>query len=166
VAQTLFFVAETFGYYGYTFEDFNTLYTWQKDAKSPETTCGSVEIENAFDATVSKTTNPIFLVLKCIEWFWTTNQKPPTTNDIGALIQRKTELLKQFNTTNPKTNDEFIRNFVNQIATEISPVCAVVGGVGAQEIIKLICHNDEPFNNFFFFNAIDDVADIQKLIRS
>jgi hypothetical protein len=38
----------------------------------------------------------------------------------------------------------------------VSPVCAIVGGVVAQEILKTICHNDKPFNNSFFFNGLDD----------
>ena len=36
---------------------------------------------------------------------------------------------------------------------ELSPVCAVVGGVLAQEVIKAVSQKDKPLNNFFLFDG-------------
>ena len=33
---------------------------------------------------------------------------------------------------------------------ELSPVCAIVGGVLAQEVIKAISNKDAPHNNYFY----------------
>jgi ubiquitin-like 1-activating enzyme E1 A len=38
---------------------------------------------------------------------------------------------------------------------EVSPVCAIVGGILAQELIKVVTGKDEPINNFFFYNGMD-----------
>ncbi len=38
---------------------------------------------------------------------------------------------------------------------EISPVCAIVGGILAQELIKVVTGKDEPLSNFFFYNGMD-----------
>lgn len=37
--------------------------------------------------------------------------------------------------------------------SELSPVCAVVGGVLGQEVVKALSHRDPPHRNFFFFDA-------------
>ena len=37
---------------------------------------------------------------------------------------------------------------------ELAPVCAVVGGVVASEVIKAISGKGAPINNAFFFDAL------------
>ncbi|KFO26273.1 SUMO-activating enzyme subunit 1 [Fukomys damarensis] len=38
--------------------------------------------------------------------------------------------------------------------SEMAPVCAVVGGILAQEIVKALSQRDPPHNNFFFFDGM------------
>ena len=38
---------------------------------------------------------------------------------------------------------------------ELAPVCAIVGGVVASEVIKIISGKGAPINNAFFFDALD-----------
>lgn len=40
----------------------------------------------------------------------------------------------------------------SNLFAEISPVCAIMGGVLAQEIVKVVTEREAPHNNFFFFN--------------
>lgn len=49
---------------------------------------------------------------------------------------------------------------------ELSPVAAIVGGVIAQEIIKLLSGNDEPLSNCFVFDGATSRGTIEKLILS
>lgn len=44
---------------------------------------------------------------------------------------------------------------------QLSPVCAIVGGVLAQEIIKAVSQKDPPHNNFFFFNTQDGAGVVE-----
>ena len=37
---------------------------------------------------------------------------------------------------------------------ELAPVCAIVGGVVASEVIKIISGKGAPINNAFFFDAL------------
>jgi hypothetical protein len=46
---------------------------------------------------------------------------------------------------------------------ELSPVCAIVGGILAQQIIKVVTGKDEPFTNFFFYNALDSTGNVEEL---
>uniref|UniRef100_A0A3Q3WCZ3 SUMO-activating enzyme subunit 1 n=1 Tax=Mola mola TaxID=94237 RepID=A0A3Q3WCZ3_MOLML len=43
--------------------------------------------------------------------------------------------------------------FVSHCFSEMSPVCAVVGGVLGQEIVKALSQRDTPHRNFFFFDG-------------
>lgn len=38
------------------------------------------------------------------------------------------------------------------VYAQISPVCAIVGGVMGQEIIKTVSQKEQPHNNLFLFN--------------
>ncbi|KAM6959071.1 SUMO-activating enzyme subunit 1 [Aplochiton taeniatus] len=51
-------------------------------------------------------------------------------------------------------NSELLpHDFVSYCFSEMAPVCAVVGGVLAQEIVKALSQRDAPHRNFFFFDG-------------
>ncbi|XP_031746332.1 SUMO-activating enzyme subunit 1 isoform X1 [Xenopus tropicalis] len=45
------------------------------------------------------------------------------------------------------------KDFASYCFSEMAPVCAVVGGVLGQEIVKALSQRDAPHNNFFFFDG-------------
>ncbi|XP_071762765.2 SUMO-activating enzyme subunit 1 [Centroberyx gerrardi] len=44
-------------------------------------------------------------------------------------------------------------DFVSYCFSEMAPVCAVVGGVLGQEVVKALSQRDAPHRNFFFFDG-------------
>ena len=46
---------------------------------------------------------------------------------------------------------------------ELPPVNAILGGVLANEILKVISNKGEPVNNVFFFSLMDNVGQIETL---
>lgn len=44
------------------------------------------------------------------------------------------------------------------IGLELCAVCAIMGGLLAQEVLKAISHRDEPLDNVGVFNAADGAA--------
>jgi hypothetical protein len=49
--------------------------------------------------------------------------------------------------------------FLNRnVFAEVSPACAVIGGVMAQEIIKAVSQKESPHNNMFFLNPTKNVG--------
>lgn len=42
----------------------------------------------------------------------------------------------------------------DMIFDQVVPVCAVLGGVIAQEVIKAVSHKEVPINNVFLFDPI------------
>ncbi|CAJ0949789.1 unnamed protein product [Ranitomeya imitator] len=47
-----------------------------------------------------------------------------------------------------------VRRHVSYCFSEMAPVCAVVGGVLGQEVVKALSQRDPPHNNFFFFDGL------------
>ena len=47
--------------------------------------------------------------------------------------------------------------------SELSPVCAIVGGVLAQEIIKALSAKDRPHTNSFLYNGQQNTGIIELL---
>uniref|UniRef100_A0A673ZVB0 SUMO-activating enzyme subunit 1 n=1 Tax=Salmo trutta TaxID=8032 RepID=A0A673ZVB0_SALTR len=45
-------------------------------------------------------------------------------------------------------------DFVSYCFSEMAPVCAVVGGVLGQEVVKALSQRDAPHKNFFFFDGM------------
>ena len=50
-------------------------------------------------------------------------------------------------------SDAFVAEVAAGHRVELAPICAVVGGVIASEVIKIISGNEKPINNAFFFDA-------------
>ncbi len=56
-----------------------------------------------------------------------------------------------------------IRSLVQNRNAEISPVCAILGGFLAQEILKVISANETPIINFFGYDADEAHGQIMRL---
>jgi ubiquitin-like 1-activating enzyme E1 A len=53
-----------------------------------------------------------------------------------------------------------LRSFLQNVGSEISPVCAVLGGVVAQDVINVLGGREQPVQNFLLFNGERSVAPI------
>jgi ubiquitin-like 1-activating enzyme E1 A len=52
-------------------------------------------------------------------------------------------------------NDEDLKNLAEMSSAEVSPVCAVIGGILGNEVIKAISGKGEPANNILMFDGFD-----------
>ena len=79
--------------------------------------------------------------------------------DITLLNNLRNSMLKQM-----KVNDSVVsKDFYSYCFAELSPVCAIVGGVIGQEIIKAVSQKDPPHNNFFFYNGVNGEGLVDKI---
>uniref|UniRef100_A0A3Q2Y647 SUMO1 activating enzyme subunit 1 n=1 Tax=Hippocampus comes TaxID=109280 RepID=A0A3Q2Y647_HIPCM len=69
--------------------------------------------------------------------------------DSQLLSQIRQDVLDTLGVASEVLNDDFI----SFCFSEMSPVCAVVGGVLGQEIVKALSQRDAPHRNFFFFDG-------------
>ncbi|XP_063793713.1 SUMO-activating enzyme subunit 1 isoform X2 [Pseudophryne corroboree] len=101
-----------------------------------------------------KKTPADFFLLQVIMKFRTDKGRDPQPNtfqeDCDLLLQIRNDLLDSLG-VNP---DMLAEDFASYCFSEMAPVCAVVGGVLGQEIVKALSQRDTPHNNFFFFDGI------------
>ncbi|KAJ6663643.1 hypothetical protein lerEdw1_009722 [Lerista edwardsae] len=73
-----------------------------------------------------------------------------SAEDAEALLQLRTDVLGSLGVGADLLPDEF----ASCCFSEMAPVCAVVGGVLGQEVVKALSQRDPPLNNFFFFDGM------------
>lgn len=84
--------------------------------------------------------------------------------DIELLKQLRADVAKKLEL--PEKNklvNEDGDKLLELLFSELSPVAAIVGGVLAQEIIKVISNKDAPHNNFFLYNPMDSCGVVEKI---
>ncbi|XP_060928924.1 SUMO-activating enzyme subunit 1 [Limanda limanda] len=69
--------------------------------------------------------------------------------DSQLLRQIRDDVLETLAVSSDLLNDDFI----SYCFSEMSPVCAVMGGVLGQEVVKALSQRDAPHRNFFFFDG-------------
>ena len=94
----------------------------------------------------------------------------PTLDDFPALRSHTDEELKLRGLAPDMVADEVLRFYLTFLflllffyhflfraivmRSELSPVCAILGGMIGQEVVKAISGVDKPVNNFFFYDAL------------
>jgi ubiquitin-like 1-activating enzyme E1 A len=48
---------------------------------------------------------------------------------------------------------EFLRSFLQNLGSEVAPVCAVLGGQLAQDVINVLGHRQQPIQNMIYFDG-------------
>lgn len=109
-----------------------------------------------------RTPNTFFVVQVILNFMEKNSRRPDITTaqqDTEELLGAKSEVLDKIGVSADKISDDF----ATHCFAELSPVCAVVGGVLGQEIIKAVSHKDLPHNNFFFYNGVDGEGLVDKI---
>ncbi|XP_029335112.1 SUMO-activating enzyme subunit 1 [Mus caroli] len=101
-----------------------------------------------------KRTAPDYFLLQVLLKFRTDKGRDPTCDsyeeDAELLLQIRSDVCDSLGLSPDLLPDDFVR----YCFSEMAPVCAVVGGILAQEIVKALSQRDPPHNNFFFFDGM------------
>ncbi|KAJ7644240.1 hypothetical protein FB45DRAFT_291915 [Roridomyces roridus] len=106
----------------------------------------------------TKELNPavVFAILALWEHQKTRGELPAGPADVAALqstangLVSSADVNKQVLTTIPA---ELIQSLADTARHECSPICAIVGGMLAQDILKTLAARDPPIANFFTFDG-------------
>jgi len=115
-----------------------------------------------------KRMDPSYFWLQVIFKFQTKEGRSPMSSkretDIELLKTLRDDLAKELDlpTKNKLTNSDADKMFP-LLFSELSPVAAIVGGVLAQEIIKVISNKDAPHNNFFLYNPMESCGVVENI---
>ncbi|TPX37472.1 hypothetical protein SmJEL517_g00567 [Synchytrium microbalum] len=83
---------------------------------------------------------------------------PTRKQDAEALPAFKNTYLESQSLEASVIKDDQLWTISAMLGRDLAPVCAIVGGILAQEIIKTMAQNDEPLNNFFVLDAMLSVG--------
>ncbi|KAJ8916730.1 hypothetical protein NQ315_013934 [Exocentrus adspersus] len=112
--------------------------------------------QNAASVKKSRRRNELFfLMLALIEFRNKYGRNPSVSHkadDIKALQSIKEDIFNLYHVDGTKS--KLTDDIFDIIFGEVVPVCAVLGGVIAQEVIKAVSHKEVPINNIFLFDPI------------
>lgn len=186
-----FFAGDVFGFYGFSFADLGTHeYLHEQEKKKPKgdgenkekeetetvvskesMTFSRLEDELAFNWSKDtpemkkkiRQTPTAFFILRVYQEFLELHGRRPQASTIEQdkkeLSNLRLKVLNKLGAPAKVIPEEFHMFGFG----ELSPVCAVVGGVFAQEVIKAISQKDAPLNNFFFYNGTNDDGMVTKI---
>ncbi|QCD85003.1 ubiquitin-like 1-activating enzyme E1 A [Vigna unguiculata] len=82
--------------------------------------------------------------------------------DLSAVLKLKKDLCTAQSLNESHVPDTLLERLVTN-ATEFPPVCALIGGILGQEVIKAISGKGDPLKNFFFFDVFDGKGIIEDI---
>ena len=62
-----------------------------------------------------------------------------------------------------RVTSQYLARVAQAVGTELAPVCAIVGGMVASEVVKIISGKERPINNVLFFDGASSDGIVQRL---
>uniref|UniRef100_A0A667X5I7 SUMO1 activating enzyme subunit 1 n=1 Tax=Myripristis murdjan TaxID=586833 RepID=A0A667X5I7_9TELE len=147
------FCGDVYGYYGYMFSDLGKehhyalrIFCSLKEALEVDWTSEKAK------ASLKRTPVDYFLLHVLLKFRTDKGRDPDPQSfaeDSQLLRQIRDDVLESLAVSGDLLSDDF----VSYCFSEMSPVCAVVGGVLGQEVVKALSQRDAPHRNFFFFDG-------------
>jgi len=100
-----------------------------------------------------------YIILRAAERFHMEYSRYPgerkeSKNDVPDLKKHTQTILKELNMDQNCIPDEYLVEMCRFGNAQVHSICAFIGGVAAQEIIKIITKQWVPLNNTFIYNAV------------
>jgi ubiquitin-like 1-activating enzyme E1 A len=180
-----FFYGNTYGSVGTFFADLGTYTYTLKKQKNSTTNEGSITqvVTKTFSTLENSVATPwpnllnvrfgfpeLYFATQILEKYWGTLQKHPRydSNSVPASLDGMFKIAKEMSKSNGGNKEySFVRETTLKLLaetsfSELSPVCAVLGGLIGQEIIKVIAGKGQPIcnsngGNWLFFDPMSIV---------
>ncbi|KAF9974897.1 SUMO-activating enzyme subunit 1 [Actinomortierella ambigua] len=185
-AQTGFYAASVGGFFGYIFCDL-TRHEYLEEVKEGSSDKAQGPITKTFErvqeydplqATMTaswgrlgpkalrRVVSPLFFALQVLWKYQMSHdgQLPDTSNesDVLELQKLRDERLSDAQVDPSFVPDDLLVLLASSAEAEISPVCAIVGGFLAQDILKALSKKDSPIYNFFVYNGLEGNAVVHR----
>ncbi|KAJ8772301.1 hypothetical protein K2173_027478 [Erythroxylum novogranatense] len=118
--------------------------------------------------TLPRKVSKLYFAMRVIEKFEeVVGRKPGETciQDLPAVLRMKKELCEAQSVSESHVPDAVLERLLTG-AREFPPVCAIIGGILGQEVIKAISGKGDPLKNFFFFDAMEGKGIIEDIANS
>ncbi|MED6216639.1 SUMO-activating enzyme subunit 1A [Stylosanthes scabra] len=113
-------------------------------------------------------TSKLYFAMRVIEKFEEAEGRSAgevSVADLPGVLKLKRELCAAQSLNESHVPDTLLERLVTS-TLEFPPVCAIIGGILGQEVIKAISGKGDPLKNFFFFDAFDGKGIIENISNS
>lgn len=110
----------------------------------------------------------LYFAMRVIERFEELEGRKPgqtSTADLPNVLNLRKELCEAHSLNESQIPDALIERLLAG-TREFPPVCAIVGGILGQEVIKAISGKGDPIKNFFLFDAMDGKGIIEDIAET
>ncbi|CAM6020761.1 unnamed protein product [Sphagnum balticum] len=115
----------------------------------------------------NKRTSKLLFALRIIDQFEVGAGRRPgqlSSQDLPDLISYRGKMCAIQKVPESFVPDNLLQKLASVGGTELPPVCAIIGGILGQELIKAMSCKGEPLKNFFFFDASDGKGIIECVV--
>jgi len=92
------------------------------------------------------------------------SEEEENTEDLTKLKDIRDSFFKKQKIKSAILNDESLSKIIRNAGMEILPICSVVGGILAQDILKVLSQKDLPIANWFCYDGFTGKGSIHKLV--
>uniref|UniRef100_A0A5B6YLL3 Ubiquitin-like 1-activating enzyme E1A n=1 Tax=Davidia involucrata TaxID=16924 RepID=A0A5B6YLL3_DAVIN len=110
----------------------------------------------------------LYFAMRVIERFEEANGRntgETSIADLPNVLKLRKELCEAQSFNESQIPDSLLERLVAGTG-EFPPVCAIIGGILGQEVIKAISGKGDPLKNFFFFDAVDGKGIIEDIANN
>lgn len=94
----------------------------------------------------------LYYLMKLLIQFRDKNGRNPTASSKKGDLAEMKIIREQYLREYQIKEENFKEDVLNLVFGEITPICSIVGGVVAQEVIKAVSHKEVPIHNIFLLN--------------
>ncbi|KAJ8554024.1 hypothetical protein K7X08_024702 [Anisodus acutangulus] len=112
-----------------------------------------------------KRMSKLFYAMRVIERFEELEGRNPgetSVDDLPSVQNLRKELCEAHCLSESQIPDSLLKRLIASRG-EFPPVCAIIGGILGQEVIKAISGKGDPLKNFFFFDVMDGKGIIEDI---
>ncbi|XP_021690214.1 SUMO-activating enzyme subunit 1B-1 isoform X1 [Hevea brasiliensis] len=172
--RVAFYTVDCRDYCGEIFVDLQKyIYTKKKLDENNQPTTVECELQYpSFQESISvpwrklpRRVSKLYFAMRVIESFEEAEGRNPgeiSMEDLPAVLKLKKELCEAQSMNESHIPNALLERLVMG-KREFPPVCAIIGGILGQEVIKAISGKGDPLQNFFFFDAMDGKGVIEDI---
>jgi len=105
-----------------------------------------------------KKTTKLHFAMRVLESYELSEGRDPgetSLSDLPAVLARRKEMCDRMSLNESQIPTALLERLLAAGKKEHPPVCAILGGILGQEVIKSISCKGDPIKNFFYFDAAD-----------
>ncbi|CAN8325828.1 unnamed protein product [Cochlearia groenlandica] len=117
---------------------------------------------------IPRRTSKLYFAMRVIELFEESQGRKHGESsllDLATVLEIKKKLCETNSVSKSHVPDSLLERLITT-NTEFPPACAIVGGILAQEVIKVVSGKGDPLKNFFYFDAEDGKGVIEDITNT